>query len=388
MLDYHSVESQMLKMDLLGHSTPGILKKLKEITGVDFKNIDVTDVNLINMIKDISTIGIDPDEFFMSQGGLGIPELGTPTTIKVIEALKPKNITDLVRIQGITHGSGTYTQNIDKLIEQGKTIDEVPTTRDEVYEKMYKSGVDRAKAFSYMEKIRKGKPLKQEEKDDLYANMPSWFVDSCLKISYMFPLSHAYSYTITAMRCAFYKFYYPSEWYRVLLENWAQSVSSFEYDEARKIRNKTQLETMCKRIRKEESQDAQAKFKMRLVHLIYEMHLRGYELLDGNLYSAPTSFVTEGNPREIYRPLVSLNGISDLTAEKIYKTLQEKPFTTCEDIIERRDENNRCIFNKKHLKNLEIIYKEKCEKCLKYTVCMENKKIKGFIEEKVIDKGE
>lgn len=189
------------------------------------------------------------------------------------------------------------------------------------------------------------------------------------------------------MRCAYYKFYYPSEWYRVLLENWAQDVSSFDYDEARAIKNKSQLTEWKKKVRKEESQDAQAKFKIRLGELIYEMKLRGYEVCNGNIYSAPTSFVIEDNdPYKIYMPLISINGISDNTANQIYETLKDRPFTTCEDIITRKNSFGRVVFNKKTLRSLGLIYKEKCLKCDRVDECRKIKKLKDIIDdEKTVD---
>lgn len=188
-IDYHNLEETVIKLDLLGHTTGGILKKLREITGVNFKDIDLSDPMIINTINDCRTIGLDPHHYPYKAGSFGLPELGTDLLISMIEKIKPKNITDIVRINGVSHGTETYTGNAEKLLDSGKTIDEVITTRDEMFNQMKRYGMDPIIAFGAIDKIRKGKSPSQEQLDEMKKYLPDWYYNSALKISYLFPLA-------------------------------------------------------------------------------------------------------------------------------------------------------------------------------------------------------
>jgi DNA polymerase-3 subunit alpha (Gram-positive type) len=204
--NYSDLEETLIKIDILGHNSQSKLKKLEKVTGVKVTTIKLDDEKTLDLLKRVDT--------------LGIPEFDTDFAREVIIKTKPDSFKDFVKISGLCHGSGVWCNNADKLIETGvATLQDVISTRDEIMVYLMEKGFDREIAFTIMEDIRKGKGLSDEFADMMRkADIPDWYIDSCKKITYVFPKAHAVSYTMTAFRLGWFKAHYPEDFYIVSLE--------------------------------------------------------------------------------------------------------------------------------------------------------------------------
>ncbi len=219
--EYHFVDDQLLKLDLLSHNDPGMLRDLWEMTGVKSREVPLPDRKVMGLFLGTEVLGIRPGEIGgETLGLLGVPEFGRPFALNIIRMLKPETVTQLIKIDGMLHGTDVWMGNAKRLIESGTAgLDECIGTRDDIMQKLMEHGFDRVMAFRIMEAVRKGKGLTESWESEMREKgIPEWYIKSCRKIRYLFPRAHAASYVRMALLTAWYKVYYPAEFYTVWLK--------------------------------------------------------------------------------------------------------------------------------------------------------------------------
>ncbi len=214
--DYHKIDKNLLKLDILGHDAPLILKKLGEITGTNFLEVPFYEEEVLRLFKDPTSLGITSKDISNTKlGCLSIPEFGTDFAMNMCEDAKPNTVADLIRIAGLAHGTDVWQGNVQELIKNGDcTLSSAICCRDDIMIYLIDKGLDKGLAFNIMESVRKGKGLKDEWIDEMKAHdVPDWYIGCCKKIKYMFPKAHAAAYVLASLRIAYYKVHYPKEYY-------------------------------------------------------------------------------------------------------------------------------------------------------------------------------
>jgi len=214
--DYHSIDHNLLKLDILGHDDPTMIRMLEDLTGLNAREIPLDDKQVMSLFQNTSALGITPEQIGGTPtGSLGIPEFGTEFAIQMLVDAKPRYFSDLVRISGLSHGTDVWLGNAQTLIQEGKaTISTAICTRDDIMIYLIEKGMDKELSFTIMESVRKGKGLKPEWEQEMTAHgVPDWYIWSCKKIKYMFPKAHAAAYVMMAWRIAWFKINQPLAYY-------------------------------------------------------------------------------------------------------------------------------------------------------------------------------
>lgn len=349
--DYRAIEENILKLDILGHDDPTLLKMLQDITGVNPKEIPVNDEKVLKLFgknEDVKeALGIDLSQITAETGTLGVPEFGTPFVQKMILATHPSTFAELVKISGLSHGTDVWLGNAEKLINRGIcTLSEVIDTRDNIMVYLMQKGLNPSLAFTIMESVRKGKGLKEEWISEMKKHdVPDWYIDSCQKIKYMFPKAHAAAYVLAALRVAYFKVYYPEAFYTAIL-----SVKYNKEDWNELNRDIPGLFNRIKEIQAEidylEGINEQNKAKnyrelLNAMELILEAKQRGVKFgnLDIMISDARNYIIKDGI---IYPPLTSIPGV-DSAAESVVEARKDGPFRNQDDILARTDLSNTAI---------------------------------------------
>ncbi len=228
--DYHSIDANLLKLDILGHDDPTMIRMLEDITHFDAQQVPLDDQSVMSLFKSTEALGITPEDIGgCPLGCLGIPEFGTDFVIQMLLDTKPTSFSDLIRISGLSHGTDVWLGNAQTLIEEGKaTISTAICTRDDIMIYLINKGLESELSFTIMESVRKGKGLKPEWEEEMKAHdVPDWYIWSCKKIKYMFPKAHAAAYVMMAYRIAYYKIFYPLAYYAAYFSIRA---SAFSYE--------------------------------------------------------------------------------------------------------------------------------------------------------------
>lgn len=340
--DYHSIDENLLKLDLLGHDAPSMIRHLEDITGIGPDEVPLSDEKTMNVFNGITSLDIKNKDYMFIHGTYGIPEFGTGFVRRMLDDIKPEQFGDLVRIAGLSHGTNVWEGNAQEYIKSGEAnIKTVIATRDDIMSYLIQRGLDNSEAFKIMEAVRKGKGLKPDWESDMREhNVPSWYIDSCKKISYMFPRAHAAAYVMMSFRIAYFKVYYPAAFYASFLST---KIDEFNWDIIKK--GLKQVEHRILYIQdKMSDHTASEKEKKELVvmELVYEMYSRGLEFEPPNLLkSSDLKFdVTDG---KVLIPFGALNGVGSIAAQTIVEARDEKPFDTVEDLQSRSKANKVVI---------------------------------------------
>ncbi len=330
--DYHALSGRLLKLDILGHDDPTMLKMLHKLTGKDPRDIPLDDEKTMSLFSSTSPLDIDKQDIDCPVGSLGIPEFGTRFVRQMLEETKPTTMTELVRISGLSHGTDVWLNNAQQLIENGTaTLKEVISTRDDIFIFLVHKGMAPNNAFRIMERVRKGKNLSEQDMEDMKSvNTPDWFIQACRKIKYMFPKAHAVAYVTMAFRIAYYKVHYPLAFYAAYF-----TVRADEFDAQLIVSGKEQV---VKTIRDYEqrinSLTQKEKSLLTILEIAREMYYRGYGFLPVDLYKSDRrEFIIDG--KMLLPPLNSLQGLGGNAAGNIVKAKHDRPFISVEDLQQR-----------------------------------------------------
>ncbi len=348
--DYHSIDQNLLKLDILGHDDPTVIRMLQDITGVDPQKIPMDDKETMSIFSSTKAIGVTPEQINSKVGTFGIPEFGTKFVRGMLLDTKPKTFMDLICISGLSHGTDVWLGNAKDLIDAGtiNSISEAVCTRDDIMVYLIKKGLPPNTAFKIMETVRKGKALKDPKFPEYEALMreydvPEWYIDSCKKIKYMFPKAHAAAYVMMAFRIAWFKVHIPKAYYTAYF-----SIRAKAFDAEFMIFGKDKVKEKMKEI---EMMGMQAPPKDKDMYddleLVLEMYERGIEFLPIDLYkSHATKFLLEEDG--LRPPINSISGMGNVAAEGIYNAVQEatqtgKPISSLEDLKKRAKIGNSAI---------------------------------------------
>lgn len=331
--DYHSIDHNLLKLDILGHDDPTMIRMLQDLTGIDPTTIPLDDQGVMSLFQDTSALGITPEQIGGCKlGCLGIPEFGTEFVIQMVIDAKPKCFTDLVRISGLSHGTDVWLGNAQTLIEEGlATISTAICCRDDIMIYLMQQGVEPSLSFTIMESVRKGKGLKDEWiKAMKEQNVPDWYIGSCKKIKYMFPKAHAAAYVMMAWRIAYCKINYPLAYYAAYFSIRA---SAFSYEimcqgQAHLERVMAEYKRRSDELSKKE-QDTQKDMK-----IVQEMYARGFDFVPIDIFTAQSRlFQIVGG--KLMPSLNSIDGLGEKAADAIVEAAKDGPFLSKDDFRER-----------------------------------------------------
>ena len=337
--DYHSIDHNLLKLDILGHDDPTMIRMLEDITGVDAVTIGLDDPMVLSLFADTSALGVTPDDLMgCDLGSLGIPEFGTDFVMQMLRDTKPKNFSDLVRISGLSHGTDVWLNNAQYYIARGDcTLSTAICTRDDIMTYLIHTGVENGTAFNIMEKVRKGLVAKGKvpqwdewKKTMKEAGVPDWYIESCGKIKYMFPKAHAVAYVMMAFRIAYFKVYYPLAYYAAFFSIRAKA---FDYEIMCQGREKLEATMKDYKKRKDQlskkEQDAYGDMK-----IVQEMYARGYEFTPIDIFTAKAKHfqIVDG---KLMPALNSIDGMGDKAAEGVVEAAKDGPFSSCENFKNR-----------------------------------------------------
>jgi DNA polymerase-3 subunit alpha (Gram-positive type) len=330
--DYHAISSRLVKLDILGHDDPTMIKMLEDLTGISAKSIPLDEPETISLFSGLAALKVTSEEIRSSVGTYGIPEFGTRFVRQMLEDTKPKTFSELVRISGFSHGTDVWLNNAQNLIKEGVAkLSEAISTRDDIMVFLIYQGMDPVLAFTIMENVRKGKGVSSEQEEAmLKADVPQWYIDSCKKIKYMFPKAHAVAYVIMAFRIAYFKVYYPEAFYASFF-----TVRADEFDGQIICLG---AEVVLKKIIELESKgnEATAKEKnlLTILEVALEMYRRGIKMRKVSLWESHNEkfiVTSEG----ILPPLAGLQGVGKTAATNIMQARLDKLFNSVDDLRER-----------------------------------------------------
>lgn len=285
--DYHSIDHNLLKLDILGHLDPTMIRMLQDLTGIDPLEIPLDSKEVMSLFKDTSALGITPADIGGCKlGALGIPEFGTDFAMQMLIDTKPQYFSDLVRIAGLSHGTDVWLGNAQVLLKEGKaTISTAICTRDDIMIYLIQKGIESETAFTIMEKVRKGKGLTEEQETIMREHdVPDWYIWSCKKIKYMFPKAHAAAYVMMAWRVAYCKVFYPLAYYCAYFSIRA---NAFDYEKMAMGRDK--LEYFIDDYKNKKSLGTitnTEEDELKDMRIVQEMYARGYDFMPIDIYKA------------------------------------------------------------------------------------------------------
>ena len=351
--DYHSIDHNLLKLDILGHDDPTMIKALEAyISSPAMENeynetdhpfvatdIPLDDQGVMSLFHDTSALGITPDDIGgCPVGCLGIPEFGTDFVIQMVVDTKPQTLSDLIRISGLSHGTDVWLNNAQDLIKSGKaTISTAICTRDDIMTYLINKGLDSEESFTIMERVRKGTVAKgkckewpEYKKDMLEHDVPDWYIGSCEKIKYMFPKAHAAAYVMMAYRIAYCKVNYPLAYYGAYF---GIRADAFSYEIMCQGKEKLQY-YIDDYTRRSDSLSKKEQDTMKDMHIVQEMYARGYEFMPIDIYRAKaTKFsIVDG---KLMPPFSSIDGMGEKAAEAVEEAAKDGPYLSKDDFRNR-----------------------------------------------------
>lgn len=327
--DYHSIDGNLLKLDILGHDDPTMIRMLEDLTGIHAQDIPLDDREVMSLFQSPKALGITPADIGgCPTGSLGIPEFGTDFVIQMLLDTKPKLFSDLVRISGLGHGTDVWLGNAQELIKQGKaTISTAICTRDDIMIYLINMGLDSALSFTIMEAVRKGKGLKPEWEEEMKKHdVPDWYIWSCKKIKYMFPKAHAAAYVMMAYRIAYCKINYPLAYYA---SYFSIRASAFSYEIMCMGRDRLDYYLADFAKRKDELSKKEQDV-VKDAKIVQEMYARGFEFEPVNLYEAKAHKFQIVNGK-LMPSLDSIEGLGDKAADAVVEAAKDGPFLSKDD---------------------------------------------------------
>ncbi len=330
--DYHSIDQNLLKLDILGHDDPTVIRMLEDLTGINAREIPMGDPETMSLFLNTAALGVEPDDIDSSVGTFAVPEFGTKFVRQMLVDTKPKTFSELVRISGLSHGTDVWLNNAQDIIQKGiATLSQAICTRDDIMVYLINHGLPNGQSFKIMESVRKGKGLTEEMEALMNEhNIPKWYIDSCKKIKYMFPKAHAVAYVTMAYRIAYCKVHYPKEFYATYFTVRADDFDYILMGHGREdlLKNKKLIEEKGNEMSDKE------KNVITIMEVCNEMYARGLKFLSVDLYkSHATKFIP--TPEGLLPPLNALPGLGTNAANAITKAREDGEFWSIDDLQQR-----------------------------------------------------
>ncbi|KIP22583.1 MULTISPECIES: PolC-type DNA polymerase III [Anoxybacillus] len=330
--DFHSIHDNLLKLDILGHDDPTVIRMLQDLSGIDPKTIPTDDPEVMKIFSSTESLGVTPEQIMCNTGTLGIPEFGTRFVRQMLEETKPKTFSELVQISGLSHGTDVWLGNAQELIQNGTcTLSEVIGCRDDIMVYLIYRGLEPSLAFKIMESVRKGKGLTPEFEEEMRKHdVPEWYIESCKKIKYMFPKAHAAAYVLMAVRIAYFKVHHPLLYYASYF-----TVRAEDFDLDAMIQGSAAIRKRIEEIQAK-GLDASPKEKslLTVLEIALEMCERGFSFKNIDLYrSQATEFIIDGN--SLIPPFNAIPGLGTNVAQSIVRAREEGEFLSKEDLQQR-----------------------------------------------------
>ncbi len=354
--EYHSIDHNLLKLDILGHDDPTMIRMLEDLTGIDAQKIPLDDQSVMSLFQNTSALGITPEDIGgCPLGALGIPEFGTDFAMGMLIDTQPKEFSDLVRIAGLSHGTDVWLGNAQTLIKEGKaTISTCICTRDDIMTYLIGMGVESEESFKIMEAVRKGMVAKGKcdkwpewKQDMLDHNVPDWYIWSCEKIKYMFPKAHAVAYVMMAWRIAYCKVFYPLAYYAAFFSIRAKA---FNYETM--CMGKERLNYYMQDYERRSAEAAKENKKLspveqdsyRDMRIVQEMYARGFEFMPIDIYRASARYfqIIDG---KLMAALNTIDGMGDTAADTVVEAAKDGPFLSRDDFRQRTKVSQKIIEN-------------------------------------------
>lgn len=335
--DYHSIDKNLLKLDILGHDDPTMIRMLQDITGIDPKKIPLDDKDTMSIFSSTKALGLEPEQINSEVGTFGVPEFGTKFVRGMLLDTRPSTFEELIRISGLSHGTDVWLNNAQELIEQGiVTLNDAICTRDDIMIYLISKGLPPNPAFKIMETVRKGKALKDKEKWAEYKalmkehDVPDWYISSCEKIKYMFPKAHAAAYVTMAFRIAWFKVHIPKAYYASFF-----SIRADDFEGESMLHGKQRVKAKMKEIDTLGNGASNKEKNMYpILEIVLEMNERGINFLPVDLYkSDAVKFIVEDEG--IRPPFSALDGFGEVDAGKLVAARNEGKFTSIEQMTNK-----------------------------------------------------
>lgn len=332
--DYHSISGKLLKLDILGHDDPTMIRMLEDLTGLDAKTIPIDDKSTMSLFTSTEALGATAEEIGSIVGTYAVPEFGTKFVRQMLLDTKPTTFGELIRISGLSHGTDVWNNNAQDLVRNGTaTLSEVICTRDDIMLYLLHHGVPPLQSFKIMEQVRKGKGLKSEDEELMRANnVPDWYIMSCKKIKYMFPKAHAAAYVTMAFRIAYFKVHYPIAFYLAYF-----TVRATEFDAELMLRGKDRVISAIRELNEKTDPTQKDKNLVTILEVVNEMYARNISFLPVDLYkSDATKFLEEDGA--IRPPLNAIAGISDTVGNNIVdarNSIEGGTFLSVEELMKK-----------------------------------------------------
>ena len=338
--DYHAIDENVLKLDILGHDDPTVLRMLQDLSGIDVTKLPMDDKKVYSLLSSPEALGLTEDQIFCATGTLGLPELGTKFVVNMLKETKPKNFSELVKISGLSHGTDVWAGNASELIEKNIVpFKEVIGCRDDIMVSLMNWGVKPLISFKIMEFVRKGRASKDPEGWKEYeqimkdANIPEWYIESCFKIKYMFPKAHACAYVMSAIRIAWFKLYHPLYYYAAFF-----SIRVDDFDIETMIKGydsiKAKIEDLISKGYEASNKELNI---IESLKIALEATARGITFgpIDLERSDSKRFKLDDKNPNTLIPPFSTIDGLGESVAEKIVEERKNKPFLSKEDVSSR-----------------------------------------------------
>lgn len=329
--DYHSIDENLLKLDILGHDDPTMIRMLQDLTGIDPTKVPLDDKKVMSLFLSPEALGVTTEDIGSETGTFAVPEFGTKFVRQMLVETKPTSLGELVRISGLSHGTDVWTNNAQLLVQKGIcTLRNAICCRDDIMIYLINRGLPPARAFTIMEQVRKGKKLKKEDEEEMREHsVPEWYIESCNKIQYMFPRAHAAAYVTMSLRVAYFKVYYPIAFYQ---SYYTVRADTFDYEMM--ATGRENLLRNMKILQQLEAPSARDKATLTIMEVVNEMYARGIEFMPIDIYlSHPTKYLNING--KILPALNSVAGLGDKAAQSIADARGNGKFSSIDDFKQR-----------------------------------------------------
>ncbi|MEB5791981.1 PolC-type DNA polymerase III [Staphylococcus hominis] len=338
--DFHSIHDNVLKLDILGHDDPTMIRMLQDLSGIDPKTIPVDDKETMQIFSSPASLGVTEEDILCKTGTFGVPEFGTGFVRQMLEDTKPTTFSELVQISGLSHGTDVWLGNAQELIRSGICdLSSVIGCRDDIMVYLMYAGLEPSMAFKTMESVRKGKGLTDEMIDAMKANdVPDWYLDSCLKIKYMFPKAHAAAYVLMAVRIAYFKVHHPLYYYAAYF-----TIRASDFDLITMIKDKESIKNTVKDMYSR-YMDLGKKEKdvLTVLEIMNEMAHRGFKMQPISLEKSQAfEFIIEDDT--LIPPFIAVPGLGENVAKRIVEAREDGPFLSKEDLNKKAGLSQKII---------------------------------------------